>query len=273
MVLPERPQSLKQLPRLAFELRSIASRADRGDRRLPLTSSQRHYLERVRRLGVGAAFVVFDSSGRLWQATLTESGAEISAELQPVARELPHGLELAIAVPKGSGLDNLIHPLTELGVTGIVPVLSDRTVAVPKANKLQRWRAIAREAAEQCERVVVPTISEPMVWRDWLHAGGVPATQPVRRFMAAARNSDRHLLTYLRIENAPGGISVAVGPEGGWTETELQLAEEAGVQPVGLGPRILRTVTAPLAIASWVAGYWEGMGTAAAEPRLGAEAG
>ena len=271
MVLPECPQSLKHLPRLAFELGSIASQVDRGETKLTLTPSQRHYLERVRRLRVGTGFLAFDSSGRLWQATLTEVGAEIAVELQPVARELPYRLELAIAVPKGPGLDDLIRPLTELGVTDIVPVLSDRTVVVPKANKLKRWRAIAREAAEQCERVVVPTIFEPMAWRDWLKAGGVPAIQSMQRFVAAARERDRHLLTYLSARHVPGGVSVAVGPEGGWTEAELQLAVEAGVQPVGLGPRILRTVTAPLAIASWVAGYWEGTEAADAGPSEEAE--
>ena len=265
MVLPECPQSLKHLPRLAFEFRSISNRVDRGDTKLPLTPSQRHYLQRVRRLQEGTEFLAFDSSGRLWQATLTEFGAEISAELEPAIRELPYKLELAIAIPKGSGFDNLIRPLTELGVTDIVPLLSERTVGGPNANKLQRWRAIAREAVEQCERVVVPTITAPMNWNEWIEADASPTAGTVQRFVAAARNTDRHLLTVLRDRDVPLGISVAVGPEGGWTETELQLAVEAGVEPVGLGPRILRTITAPVAIASWVAGYWESFGLDSAQ--------
>ena len=252
MVLPEHPQSLKQLPRLAFALGSIASRVDRGDRDLSLGSAQRHYLERVRRLRPGDGFLAFDSSGRLWQATLTDAGAVIAAELAPVSRELPFPLELAIAVPKGSGFDTLVRQLTELGVSRIVPLTSERTVSVPNAKKLQRWRAIATEAVEQCERVVVPDIAEPTTWHTWLHS---PQPSNSFRFVASARSGSQHLMTHLVRLTACQGLSIAVGPEGGWTEAELTLAGEAGVRFVGLGNRILRTVTAPLAIASLVAGY------------------
>ena len=253
MVLPEHPQSLKQLPRLAFELGSIASQVDLGTVALPLSPAQRHYLERVRRLRLGDRFLAFDSSGRLWQATLSDAGAEIEAELAPVERELPFRLELAIAVPKGSGFDTLVRQLTELGVTEIVPLTSERTVTVPNSKKLQRWRAIATEAVEQCERLVVPIVAEPLSWQDWLRHDPQPTGS--HRLVAAARVDSPHLMTHLNTLDTCMALAVAVGPEGGWTDAELAMADEAGVLSVGLGNRILRTVTAPLAIASLVAGY------------------
>ena len=252
MVLPEHPQSLKQLPRLSFALGSIASRIDSGDRALLLDSAQRHYLERVRRLRLGDRFLAFDSSGRLWQATLTDAGALIAAELAPVSRELPFPFELAIAVPKGSGFDTLVRQLTELGVSRIVPLTSERTVSVPNAKKLQRWQAIVAEAVEQCERVVVPDIAEPLTWHTWLRP---PQASSSLRFVASARSGSPHLMTHLVRLTACRGLSIAVGPEGGWTDAELASANEAGVLSVGLGNRIMRTVTAPLAIASLVAAY------------------
>lgn len=268
MVLPERPQSLKQLPRLAFASGSIASIVDRGLQTLPLSSAQRHYLERVRRLRTGDRFLAFDSSGRLWQATLADTGintgadvdAVIETELVPVERELPFRLELAISIPKGSGFDTLVRQLTELGVSTIVPLTSERTVSVPNTKKLQRWRAIATEAAEQCERVVVPTIADPSTWHNWLKNSKPHPTGTVR-YIASARNHRPHLLTCLNHLDNLTTLAVAVGPEGGWTDTELKQAQDAGVLPIGLGQRILRTVTAPLAISSLVAGYGDCQGT------------
>ncbi|MEM9566932.1 MAG: 16S rRNA (uracil(1498)-N(3))-methyltransferase [Cyanobacteria bacterium P01_E01_bin.34] len=252
MVLPEHPQSLKHLPRLAFASGSIAASVERKEYSVPLTTAQRHYLERVRRLRLGDRFLAFDCSGRLWQATLSHAQAVIGAELEPLTRELPIRLELAIAVPKGSGFDSLVRQLTELGVSSIVPLTSERTISVPSANKLQRWRAIAVEAAEQCERVAIPEIAEPTRWQTWLQS---PQPKETTRFVAAARAGGPHLMTLLNRLTTGQGLSIAVGPEGGWTEAELTWADEAEVRSVGLGNRILRTVTAPLAIASLVAGY------------------
>ncbi|MGK7906432.1 MAG: 16S rRNA (uracil(1498)-N(3))-methyltransferase [Synechococcus sp.] len=268
MVLPEHPPCLKQLPRLAFDNGTLSSWVDNEHSTISLEPSQRHYLERVRRLRLGQPFLAFDSSGRLWKAVLTSGGAEIEAELRPISRELPYPLELAISIPKGSGFDDLVRPLTELGVTTIVPIISQRTVVVASAKKVRRWRAIAREAVEQCERLVVPTIAEPISLQAWLQASGsqspVAPSQdrhPQQKFIAAARQHQQHLMAHLINRDIQGGVAVAVGPEGGWADEELEQAIETGVEPVGLGPRILRTVTAPLAIASWVAGSWESQGS------------
>ncbi|MGK7911208.1 MAG: 16S rRNA (uracil(1498)-N(3))-methyltransferase [Synechococcus sp.] len=262
MVLPEHPQSLKQLPRLAFASGSISSTVDRGIATLTLTSAQRHYLERVRRLRIGDRFLAFDSSGRLWQAALADADAVIETELIPVGRELPFQLELAIAVPKGSGFDTLVRQLTELGVSRIVPLTSERTVSVPSSKKLQRWRAIATEAVEQCERVVVPIVAEPSTFRSWLHSGDSSNSVPNKinrtsnyRYIAAARDDNPYLLTRLNQQEPCATLAIAVGPEGGWTDRELEQAQVVGVLPISLGKRILRTVTAPLVIASLVMGY------------------
>ncbi|WP_017326026.1 16S rRNA (uracil(1498)-N(3))-methyltransferase [Synechococcus sp. PCC 7336] len=254
MVLPECPQTLKSCPRLAFERGTLAARWSAGDRQFPLEKSQRHYLERVRRLKVGDDFLAFDSTGLLWRAALVEGGAQLVEALQPLQRELPVSLELAIAVPKGSGLDETVRQLTELGASRLVPLLTERTLVQPSAKKVERWRAIAREATEQCERVFVPEVLEPLAWEQWLRYRGGEV-----RWMAAAREDALGLLDRLQRDRSrlSGGIAVAIGPEGGWTDEELEAGRDRGVEAVNLGPRILRAVTAPLVVASVVAAELE----------------
>jgi 16S rRNA (uracil1498-N3)-methyltransferase len=261
MVLPERPQQLKHMPRLAFPTGTLPPEAEPGDL-VGLTAEQRHYLERVRRLRTGDTFLAFDGSGRLWQAKLAGEAAVLVQEFAPLSRELSLPLELAIAIPKGSGFDDIVRQVSELGVKDIVPLLTERTLVQPAAKRLQRWRAIAAEAAEQSERLQVASVSEPLTWQEWLQRG--PVTW---RAIATAREPSPHLLTALRqaiaADRSMAGIAIAIGPEGGWTATELELAHCYQLQGVSLGPRILRAVTAPVYAASVVAAVLE----AGHEPR------
>ncbi|MER3478245.1 MAG: 16S rRNA (uracil(1498)-N(3))-methyltransferase [Leptolyngbya sp. ERB_1_2] len=204
-----------------------------------LTSEQQHYLQRVLRLKNGDRFIALDGKGQTWIATLESNQATLIESLQ-ASSELSASITLMLALPK-TGFDEVVRQVTELGVACIVPVISDRTLLNPSGNKLDRWRRIAQEAAEQSERQIVPTILEPMRFNLALEQ-----LQADSCYICAERSSSQHLL------NCKFGNC-----EGGWTTQEIESAIAKNYQPVTLGRRILRAVTAPIAAAALIAGMVE----------------
>ena len=133
-----------------------------------LTDPQIHYLRRVLRLREGDRFIALDGQGHGWVAGLGQEMA-VADIVQPwrCNTELSMPIHLIIAMPK-IGMDDIVRQATELGVSSIAPVVSDRTLLNPSPKKVDRWRRIAQEAIEQCERQWVPTIAEPRRFRDAL---------------------------------------------------------------------------------------------------------
>ncbi|RAM51834.1 MAG: 16S rRNA (uracil(1498)-N(3))-methyltransferase [Hapalosiphonaceae cyanobacterium JJU2] len=227
---------------------------------ITLTAEQQHYLCRVLRLQSGDRFIAMDGMGKWWLAQLADTQANILQSLT-VETELPVAVTLIIALPKGNGFDEVVRCCTELGVTCIAPVVSDRTLLNPSPQKLERWRRIAKEAAEQSERTTVPTILEPVSFTKSL------SFVTNQKYICEARGDYPHLLSCL--QNQEDGISnlsnlssqktivIATGAEGGWTQTEVESAIQAGFQPVSLGKRILRAITAPIVALSLVAAACE----------------
>ena len=216
---------------------------------LRLSPSQQHYLYRVLRLGPGQQFLALDGRGRQWTATLT-TVADV-ASLEPIAAGLPGpgaAMTLVMALPKGNGFDEVVRQATELGVTAIQPVISDRTLAQPNPKKLDRWQRIAAEATEQSERLLLPDLFPPLAWSEYL---AQPSAGP--RWLCVARGDAPHLLAVAQATDPGLPVVVAIGPEGGWTTAEAAAAVAAGFLPVSLGPHILRAVTAPLAALTLVA--------------------
>jgi 16S rRNA (uracil1498-N3)-methyltransferase len=209
-----------------------------------LTPQQEQYLKRVLRLREGDRFIVMDGLGRWWLASLSKEQAQVLEELT-VKTELPVTITLLVALPKGSGFDEVVRSCTELGVSCIAPVLSDRTLLNPSPQKLERWRRIAAEAAEQSERAFVPTILEPIAFNE-----AVTNTTTTHRYICEARGDYPHLKNVLT--QISGEIVIAIGPEGGWTDKELEQAAAFSFKPVSLGRRILRAVTAPLVALSLI---------------------
>jgi 16S rRNA (uracil1498-N3)-methyltransferase len=211
---------------------------------IQLSSEQQHYLWRVLRLGAGDRFLVMDGQGHTWLAQLN-ADRTLATVLEPVTREseLSVAVALVMALPKGSGFDDIVRQATELGVSRLVPVVSDRTLLQPSANKLDRWRRIAQEAAEQSERQRVPTIEAPVAFADYLKQAGDDRST---KFLCVTRRDSPHLLHCLERMPPHSPILLAIGPEGGWTDAEVEGAIGAGYQPVTLGSRILRAVTAPI---------------------------
>jgi len=224
------------------------------NQQISLNIQQQHYLSRVLRLRPGDRFIAMDGQGQWWLAQL-QPGAEPAQVLEtiPVQTELPVPVTLMAAPPKGNSFDEVVRQATELGVTTIVPVLSDRTLVNPSLQRLERWQRIAQEAAEQSERQVVPQILAPRPLKVWLQ---VQDWASCGRYFCVTRHPCPHLLDCLEAARQPG-ILVLTGPEGGWTEAEMQQAIVAGYQPVSLGCRILRAATAPLTALSLIAATLE----------------
>jgi 16S rRNA (uracil1498-N3)-methyltransferase len=215
-------------------------------REIDLPQESAHYLRRVLRLGPGAKFIAMTGQGESWITQLTEDGAVV---LEPLLTqtELSTAVTLAIALPKGSGFDEVVRQVTELGVSCIVPILSERTVLKPSENRLDRWRKIAQEAAEQSERQVVPTVLEPIKWMQFLNR-----ERSGMKLLCWERGGEA--FESLGVEEP---VTIAIGPEGGWTPQEVAAATAAGYALLSLGPRILRAVTASVAVMAIVAARLE----------------
>lgn len=222
------------------------------DRQILLTIEQYHYLNRVLRLQSGDRFIAMDGLGTWWLAALKE--AQTAHIIEPIAvkTELPVTVTLMAALPKGNGFDDVVRCCTELGVSKIVPVISDRTLLHPSPQKLERWRRIAKEAAEQSERAIVPIISEPVAF-----AESISSVTANYRYICVARGSNTHLKKAMDSVPLASEIVIAIGPEGGWTIVEIEKATCAHFQTVSLGKRILRAVTAPIVALSIIAATFD----------------
>lgn len=250
-----------QLQRLAIAPGQISNR------QLHLTAEQQHYLGRVLRLQAGDRFIAIDGQGQWWQVELLAPlpapppQAEI-VEAVAVFNELPVEVRLWVSLPK-TGFDDVVRYCTELGASQIVPVISERTLLKPSSQKVERWRRIIREAAEQSERQIIPALADPIPFAKALEEkADFGSDAPSCRYICAARGNPPHLYTCLNSSlsaNSSGceSVTLATGPEGGWTPAEVDMAIACGFQAVSLGRRILRAVTAPVVALSCAGAVWE----------------
>ena len=222
---------------------------------LHLQVDQMHYLRRVLRLSEGDRFIAQDGQGNQWMAVLTEvpnQATVIGTITEPDAALSLAPLRLIAALPKGNSFDAVVRQATELGVTHIYPVISDRTLLKPSSNKLARWRRISQEASEQSERVTVPEIFEPTGVQQCLST----ADWSGLRYICATRQDSPHLLRKLQQDLSkenPQEVTLMIGPEGGWTSDEITDANMRSYEVVVLGSVILRSVTASITALSLVA--------------------
>lgn len=211
-----------------------------------LDGAQAHHLVRVLRIGVGQSVTLFDGGPLEASAeVIAVSGDAVElavAEPRPGAAEAAVELVLAAAVPKGDRFGWLIEKATELGVSRVVPLLTERSVVEPGAGKLDKLRRTIVEASKQCRRTRLMELSDPVGWPAFvareLHGAAAWVAHP------AGVSADA---TALR---QAGRVVAAVGPEGGFTDGELALAVQGGAALVSLGPRVLRIETAALALAA-----------------------
>ncbi len=211
-----------------------------------------HQLSRVLRLTVNERIIVLPGDGRTFEVEITELAkrsatgrviAEIDAPQQPTVH-----LTLYPCSLKADKFEWVLQKGTELGVARFVPVISERSVVRPAAallRKYERWRAILREAAEQCGRPTLPVLAEPLSWAE---AVAAPAEENTARLLPWEQS--RNGLSLLdALEQFPqcNAVHLLIGPEGGLSADEVGAARAAGWQTVSLGPNVLRAETASLA--------------------------
>jgi len=217
-----------------------------------LTGPEAHHAMHVMRLGEGDSITLFDGSGVEFEARV-ESANRRSVNLaivdrHTVNRELPFQLTIAVALPKGDRQKWLVEKATELGVTRLVPLVTTRSVAQPSSSALKRLERAVIEASKQCGRNVLMKIDAPENWSSFV----VNSDQGEHRWIADPAEDSLSLGEAVQTRGATEDLVVAIGPEGGFDESETQAASEAGWKPISLGSRILRIETAALAIAAAV---------------------
>ena len=210
----------------------------------------------VRRVQPGDTVTLFDGSGSDWPATVIAVGrSEVRVRLGDavaVAHELSHPVTLALGMPANERMDWLVEKATELGVARLQPLLTERSVlrlaGERGERKREHWQAVAEAACEQCGRARVPVIEPVRTLDEWL-----PLAPAGLRLVLSLHPAARALPGLARTL-APGmAVCSLSGPEGGLTAAEEQAALAAGFTAAGLGPRVLRAETAPLALLSWLA--------------------
>jgi 16S rRNA (uracil1498-N3)-methyltransferase len=222
--------------------------------RLTLDGDEARHLARVRRVGRSERVEVFDGRGGAVAAEV-EHIAHDRVELMVVGPPLPDRVTpchvtLATAVPKGERFDWLVEKATELGVARLVPLVTERSVVDLREAKLDRLRRLIIEACKQCGRNRLMELDTTARWDNLVHA----------------HNGSTRLLAHpagLPASNWPrprpgGAVLLAVGPEGGFTDTEVESARSAGWAVVGLGSTRLRIETACLVLSSVVLALCEG---------------
>ena len=216
--------------------------------RAALVGAQAQHLARVLRARVGQEFDIV-ADGRVWQGrivSITPERVEFELGEELPAAELVE-MTLLLAIFKFDRMEWAIEKATELGVARLVPLIAKRTdshLALAAAKRLERWRRIAREAAQQARRVAAPEIAAPARLREVLDfAAG--------RRIVLSEGEDQVSLKQA-IAGCSEAVALAIGPEGGWTADEERAFREHGWIAASLGPTILRAETAAVASLSVV---------------------
>ncbi|MDM7859507.1 16S rRNA (uracil(1498)-N(3))-methyltransferase [Alteromonas sp. ASW11-36] len=220
-----------------------------ADCEIELPKEVAHYIANVLRLSAEAPIVLFNGDGNEYSATLTSVSkrqaqayidAKLSIDVQSNLR-----IHLGQAVSKGERMDWVLQKATELGVSEITPVITQRCAVKLSPERWQKkseqWQKIIQSACEQCGRNTLPTLHAPVSTAEWLKA----QTSATRIIFDP---SEELRMANLTLPNSE--VRVFVGPEGGLTEQEVYSAKQIGYLGLSLGPRILRTETAALATIS-----------------------
>lgn len=214
--------------------------------KISITGDDAHYIATVMRAAIGAQITLMHPGGARHAAILRSVGkalveVEITGELEPIAQPRVR-ITLAQGMLKGQKMDLVIQKATELGVSSIAPLVTERC-QVRETRKVARWEKIASEAARQSLQPMAPSLHEPMEYKafiDTLTSPGIifweESTTPINPALIPAE----------------GEFIVIVGPEGGLTKTEVALAAAKHISVATLGPRILRAETASISTLSIV---------------------
>ncbi len=225
------------------------------DTELQLPDTAVRHVIRSLRLQPGAELTLFDGRGgeyvaRLVRTERSEAWVRVEAHRQREA-ESPLNVTLVQGISRGERMDYAIQKAVELGVCAIAPVFTERSVVQLKGERADKrqshWQAIAQSACEQCGRNRVPILHAPIALNQWLR-------QWQGRLGLTLSPGAQTALAELPFPEQP--LAVLIGPEGGLTDAEVQFAQQRGFQAVRLGPRVLRTETAAVAVLAAIQTLW-----------------
>jgi 16S rRNA (uracil1498-N3)-methyltransferase len=223
---------------------------DRGE--VVIAGPEAHHLATVCRSRPGDLVCLFNGDGHEYRARVVAAERrrvtlEIIEKASP-QRELPFALEVAAPLPKGDRAQFLVEKLTELGVTRFVPLSARRSVVHPREGRLEKLQRYVIEASKQCGRNVLMQVASLVEWEIYARRADLPAA----RVLAHRDGAGQQGQAPEPGEEAPSAaVALAVGPEGGFDDEEVELARAAGWRLLDLGPRILRVETAALVLAAW----------------------
>ena len=237
-----------RIPRI-FTLQSLSLNTT-----IELEEVPSHHLSKVLRMQAGRELVLFNGQGGEYTAVIEaiakKSVTVMLTDFRADNRQSPLQLELAIGISRGERMDWVLQKATELGVTKITPLLTERTevkLGGERADKkLQHWQQTLISACEQCQRNLLPELNEPLLFEQWL-----TSVKSDLRFVLHHRDSQK-----LPTQETPQSVTLLIGPEGGLSEREIQIALKNSFSALTLGPRVLRTETAPVAAISLVQFLW-----------------
>lgn len=224
--------------------------------RFTIRGDEARHLTRVRRVGEGDDVEVFDGHGfatRARVAAVERERVELIPHGQPLPDRMPPcRLVLATAVPKGERFDWLVEKATELGVSELIPLVTERSVVDPRDTKLDRLRRVIVEAAKQCGRSRLMELTPPTRWTEVLAS----RSETVR----LVAHPGGALVPEWPLISAAESVILAVGPEGGFSDEEALSALAAGWRTINLGKTLLRIETAGIAGCSAILTLCEGWG-------------
>lgn len=226
-----------------------------------ITGKEARHISRVLRMEKGDTLVIMDGKGNLFESTIEnihykEVKVKINKGIPPLPSS-PIEISLGQALIKSHPMDYLIQKTTELGISSIALFYSERTVIKLKPdhlrNNMDRWMEIMKSSCRQCGRATLPTLNPPLAFEEIIK--NAPGKKTLRILLW--ENEDKtDLKKVLRSTRPLPHILTMVGPEGGFTGNEINLARQAGFKIVSLGKRILRTETAAVSLVSIIQYEW-----------------
>lgn len=231
-----------------------------------LQGAEAHHMATVCRVRPGDLVCLFNGDGHEYPTRVLAAGKKnVEMEVLGVespARELSYPVQVAAPLPKGDRGQFLVEKLTELGVASFVPLRTERSVVHPGETKLEKLQRYVIEASKQCGRNVLLRVEAVSDWVAYCQGEALPEVRVVAHPTIEAKGEEKgkgerrkakevnvSSLSPFTFPLSP--FAIAVGPEGGFTEEEIELARRNGWQVVDLGPRILRVETAALVLAWW----------------------
>ena len=232
-----------------------------GNDFVSITGKEARHIRNVLRMKKGEMLILMDREGESYEATIEavhhkEVKTRITKTIPPLPPS-PLTISLAQALIKSHPMEYLIQKATELGIHSIHPFYSERTVIQLKSahlkNKMERWMEIMKSSCKQCGRVSLPELNTPLLFEELINNAANTKTSKIMLWEDEDKGDLKELL---RSWSSAPQIFVIVGPEGGFTINEINLARDAGFHTVSLGNRILRAETAALSLLSIIQYEW-----------------